>query len=407
MRAAVLNHGYIPHFRVRFYELLAQKTGAEYVVFHGKPPSWIGVKELPGPFAFPQRRVENREFRVGPMSLVYQPVVREILTGGYDAVVLTTESKFIANLLLALFGKACGIRVLFWGFGFNPVRGFRDSDKPHPLARLANIVKDAAVKYLADGYLAYTRAGRDKLLTTGFPADRAFVLQNTIDMTEQIRLHAEVAGDDDANIRRQFGLRPDSVVFVFIGRLVPFKRVDLLIDAVRRINGGHLASRPVEAVIIGSGPAEAELKAQAAGVPGVHFLGALPPNAEVARCLKVSAAVVIGGLVGLVVNHAFAHGRPVVTRESDGQSPELEYITDSENGMIVAGDVDAFVVALARFADSPAEQARLAAGALRAREALRLEVMAENFDAAVRTTLARGRSTGDEPAVAASSSHGN
>jgi glycosyltransferase involved in cell wall biosynthesis len=390
-QAAILSHGYIPHFRVRLYQLLAERGEVDYVVFHGAPPSWIGVPELPGPFAFAQRRVVNHEFRVGPASLVYQPVLREILTGGYDAVVLTMEAKFVANLLLALFGKLLGIRVLFWGFGFHPVRGFRDSDRPHPLARLANLVKDLAVKYLADGYLAYTAGGHDKLVAAGFPRERAFVLQNTIDIGEQIRLHHSVAAEDDAEIRGRLGLRPDSIVFAHIGRLVQFKRVDLLIEAVRRINDERRARRPVEALIIGSGPVEDALRTQAAGIPGIHFLGALPPDERVARCLKVSAAAVIGGLVGLVVNHALAHGRPVITRASVGHSPELEYVIDGDNGLIVPGDVAAFAAALGRFADCPESQARLAAGALRSREALGLETMADNFDAAVRATIARGK----------------
>jgi glycosyltransferase involved in cell wall biosynthesis len=320
--------------------------------------------------------------------------VREILTGGYDAVILTTEAKFVSNLILALLGRLRGIAVLFWGFGFHPIRGFRDSDQPHPLTRAANFVKDAVAKYLADGYLAYTSAGRDRLVATGFPGERVFVLQNTIDMTEQFRLHRAVEAEHDQEIRRRLGLRSDSVVFVHIGRLVQFKRVDLLIEAVRRINRDRLAARPVEALIIGSGPIEEQLQAQAANVPGIRFLGALPPNEEVARCLKVAAAVVIGGLVGLVVNHALAHGRPVITIASSGQSPELEYIVDDENGLIITGGIAEFVAVLARFADSAEWQARLAAGALRSREALRIEFMAENLDQAVRATIARRRTTG-------------
>jgi hypothetical protein len=38
-RIAVLNQGYIPHYRRRFFELLAERGQAEYVVFHGAPPS--------------------------------------------------------------------------------------------------------------------------------------------------------------------------------------------------------------------------------------------------------------------------------------------------------------------------------------------------------------------------------
>ena len=45
----------------------------------------------------PQRRVNNREFRLGPATLVYQLVLRAVLGGGYDAAVLTTESKFVST----------------------------------------------------------------------------------------------------------------------------------------------------------------------------------------------------------------------------------------------------------------------------------------------------------------------
>jgi glycosyltransferase involved in cell wall biosynthesis len=387
-KVAILNHGYLPHYRVRFYELLAERGGFEYVVFHGAPPSWVGIPELKGPFAFPQRRVENHEFRVGPLTLVYQPVVWEILTGGYDAIVITTESKFISNLLLALLCKFRGIAVLHWGFGYHPPRGTRESDVPHRLIGVTTAIKKCFTR-LADGFIAYTKSGAEKLIDSGYPRERTFFVQNTIDMTEQLRLCDAERDTDEAAIRREFGLKPDSTVFVFIGRLVRIKRVDQLIEAVHRINRDRLSERCVEVLIIGAGMCEAELKAQAADVPGIHFLGALPPNDQVARCLKVSAATVVAGMVGLVANHAFAHGSPVITRDLDTHSPEIEYIEHEKSGLIVPGDLDQFAATLARFADSDEWQARLSQGTMQAREGLRMDSMAERFDEATRITVER------------------
>jgi glycosyltransferase involved in cell wall biosynthesis len=388
-KVAILNHGYLPHYRVRFYELLAERGSFDYVVFHGAPPSWVGTAELEGPFAFSQRRVDNREFRVGPLTLIYQPVVWEILTGGYEAIVITTESKFISNLVLALLGRLRGISVLHWGFGYHPPRGSRESDVPNPVMLAITTAIKKSFTRLADGFIAYTKNGAEQLIASGYPRERTFFVQNTIDMSEQLRLYEAERATDEEAIRREFGLRPDSVVFTFIGRLVPIKRVDQLIEAIRLINRDKLAGRFVEALIIGSGLCEAELKEQAACLPEIHFLGALPPNDKVARALKASAASVVAGMVGLVANHSLAHGRPVITRELDTHSPELEYIEHDRNGLIVAGDMDAFARTLARFADDAEWQARLANGALETRDGLRMDAMAERFDEAVRMTVAR------------------
>jgi glycosyltransferase involved in cell wall biosynthesis len=388
-KVAILNHGYLPHYRVRFYELLAERGGFEYVVFHGAPPSWVGTAELTGPFAFPQRRVENREFRVGPLTLVYQPVVREILFGGYDAIVITSESKFISNLILALLGKLFGIAVLHWGFGYHPPRGSRESDTPNPLMHTITTAIKKGFTRIADGFIAYTKSGAEQLVASGYPRERTFFVQNTIDVSEQLALWEAERDTDEQAIRREFGLQLDSAVYVFIGRLTPIKRVDLLIEAVRKINRDGLSKRFVEALVIGGGPREAHLKELAADVPEVHFLGALPPNDQVARCLKVGIACAVAGMVGLVANHALAHGRPVITRALDSHSPELEYIEHDRNGLIVAGDLDDFAASLARFADDDACQARLAQGALTTRDELRMEDMAARFDEAVTTTVAR------------------
>lgn len=393
-KVAILNHGYLPHYRVRFYELLAERGGFDYVVFHGAPPSWVGTPELKGPFAFSQRRVTNHEFRVGPMSLIYQPVVWEILTGGYDAIVITSEAKFVSNLLLALLCKLRGIAVLHWGFGYHPPRGSRESAAPNrALLAVTTRIKKCFTR-LADGFIAYTKSGAERLIESGYPRDRTFFVQNTIDMTEQIRLYEAERETDPQKIRREFGLRPDSAVFVFIGRLVPIKRVDQLIEAVRIIHRDKLSQRFVEVVIIGSGMCEADCRAQAADVPGVHFLGALPPNDQVARCLKVSAAAVVAGMVGLVANHAFAHGRPVITLSSEMHSPEVEYIEHEHNGLVVSGDLRDFAATVARFADNPEWQARLAEGALETRDGLRMDDMAERFDEATRSTVDRLRPPG-------------
>lgn len=389
IRVAILHQGFIPHYRVRFFELLNQVSGSQYVVFHGAPASNSGCIAAKGPFDFPNRWTENRELHIGGWIALYQPVIREILGGGYNVVVLGHELKFLSNILLALFCKARRIPVLYWGLGYHVKIGFDFTSESKGWAVwLAARLKNGLTR-LADGYLAYTRGGAERVVAIGFPPQRTFVLQNTIDISGQCQIYDILKDADPQALRRAFGLRPDSVVLVYMGRLLEHKHVDVLIEAVARINRQLDSTALVEAVIIGSGPLKDALKKQAGDDPSIKFVGQINDGAEVARYLKVAAAVVIPGTVGLAVNHAFAQGRPIITRHHELHGPEVEYISDGYNGLTIDGDIDAFVATLARFVASPDWQRQLSDGALRSRDGLRLEHMVQQFDDAVKSIIAR------------------
>lgn len=67
--------------------------------------------------------------------------------------------------------------------------------------------------------------------------------------------------------REALGVQPHETLLLYVGRLAKEKRVDLLPEALRGLDGVRL-------VLVGDGPARAELQQQMAGLP-VHFLGYL------------------------------------------------------------------------------------------------------------------------------------
>src|SRR5690606_21099776 len=93
-----------------------------------------------------------------------------------------------------------------------------------------------------------------------------------------------------------------------------------------------------------------------------------PSDIRIARAMKLCRAVVIPGYLGLAINHAFAHGRPIVTRKHEFHSPEIEYLTEGEDSLLIPGDEAAFHEGLRSFLRAPGEQARLAANAAVRRE---------------------------------------
>ena len=387
-RVAILHQGCVPTYRRAFYERLAGIASRRYVVFHGDPEPGAGIAAASPPFDFEHVEVRNRFWRVLGRTLVYQPVFSGVVRRGYAALVIGHEVKYVANIALALFFRAMGKPVLLWGFGRN-IDTFREFRSP--LGRAFGLVVtfgQALMMRLATDFMAYTQTGASYAKRAGIREDRITVLNNTIEISGEIAAHARAQSLDRATLRRELGLSAEAVVFLFVGRLNAAKRVDALIEAAQMLRGQHGA--PIEILIVGSGPEEARLRALAAGAAWCRFLGQINDTDALGRIFRASDAVVIPGYVGLAVNHAFAHGLPVITCHSEMHSPEIEYIEHSVNGLILPS-LQELAPGLLRFASSSELRESLASRALESRDKLDLQRMAEAFDDGVRRAVERSR----------------
>jgi glycosyltransferase involved in cell wall biosynthesis len=390
-RIAILHQGCVPTYRRAFYERLAATPERRYVVFHGEPEPGTGIAAAAPPFAFENVEVHNRFWRIFGRTLVYQPVFTRVARGEFDALVVGHEVKYLTNIALMLLFRMLGKPVLLWGFGRN-----LDTFK-HGRSALGRAFghgvhfAQICMLRLATDFLAYTQSGATHAIRAGLAADRVSVLNNTIDISGEIAAHARAQLLDRSELRRELGLSPGSIVLLFVGRLIAPKRADALLEAVLELRRRGCPN--IEVLVVGSGPEEARLRAIAQGQAWCKLLGEHRDLDPLSRMFRASDAVVIPGYVGLAVNHALAHGLPVITCQSDIHSPEIEYIEDGSNGLILPSLQD-LGSGLLRFASSSELRARLRAGALHSRERLDLQRMVDAFDAAVGRAIRRSTAGG-------------
>ena len=167
---------------------------------------------------------------------------------------------------------------------------------------------------------------------------------------------------------------PTAPPLVYAGRLIPEKRIDLLIDAVARLatteTGRRLVTeRGALLRIIGGGPAENDLRAyiereNLAAI--VDFAGRLPENEDV-WCAVAGADLAVQPSAregfGLFPLEAMAAGVPVVHCRSPN-SAVSELVRDGREGWASSADAGGLARLLERLLGAPSEVAAASRAAL-------------------------------------------
>lgn len=151
------------------------------------------------------------------------------------------------------------------------------------------------------------------------------------------------------------GRDPNSLLCIYVGRLAPEKRVDLLLEVAR--------TPGVALTIIGDGARRDELETLFAGT-GTHFTGYLYGD-DLAHAYASADVFMFTGMretFGQVVQEALASGLPAVVINQGGV---IDLVADGVTGFICPDNPYAFAAAAVTLRDDPALRRRMAEQARR------------------------------------------
>lgn len=356
--------GVMKRYRTPFYmrlrEILAS-NGIELEVLYGRPWPQEASRgdnvDLPPPLG---RRVPNLWLFE---RVLVQPVLWPWLRA--DLVIVEHANKHAINYLLMLL-DAMGIkRLAFWGHG---------RDRQSPSDTFGARLRRRTVGW-SRWWFAYTHGARDDVAAAGFPRDRITVVGNAID-TQTLREQLAAVGSAEIEVaRKRLGWSERDRVVVCCGSLYPNKHVDALIESSDSM---HAADPQLRLLVIGGGPGLQRAQGLAASRPWVRCVG--PQfGRELAVLLRLAELWLNPGLVGLGVLDAFCAGLPVITRDIDVHSPEVEYIEHGVNGLILGTDMAAYAGAVIELLHDDERLRRMQRAAHDSAARHSIDAMAENF----------------------------
>lgn len=331
-RILIAHQSTIPHYRVRFYELLEQMRPREWsfdVVYDTRESTNPRIFLEPVDhtrFQFPILDVKTRFLHAAGRRLLYQPFLSRARQ--YDVLITDTHLNNLSYPLASALQLA-GVKRVFWGH-------FRDMnvERMGLPKRALEYVKRRLI-HSADACFAYTPRTAAELISTGYPAERVQTLYNTIDTrAERARFEALRHTRDAA--RKQLGLEGRKVL-LYVGRLIPEKRIPFLLELY---SAAHHADASYHLLVVGTGPMQPAVMAAAGrlGATAMTYLGAISDAEKLAPYYLASDAYILTGMVGLAPLQAFCYNLPAIVFDEPIHSPEVEYL-DERNSVMLPRDI--------------------------------------------------------------------
>lgn len=359
----IKTHG--KRYRVPFYRKLREalmSDGVEFTVLYGVPSKSEQTKsdsvELPTEFSC---KIRSWYFW-GDRFLLQWPGIKKIANA--DLVIVVNANRNLINLPLMLLSKLHLKRVAFWGHGANH-------------QRVGSSLSEVLKRFLVtqpDWWFAYTAHTAEYLTTVGFDPRRITTINNAIDTSDFSSQVGTVSFDQIVSMRERLDLRETHRVGLYCGSLYPEKRLPFLLKAA------ELVAKEIpdfKLLIIGSGVEEMLVQEACNRYDFVRYAGPLF-GIDKAICYRIAEMVLNPGLVGLGVLDSFAAGLPFITLTDSLHSPEISYINDGENGLLVSGNEVAYAKAIIGLMEGGECWDLLCRGATKSGEKYTINNMVEN-----------------------------
>lgn len=355
-RVAVAYH-YLAHYREAVFACLSRNdTRHRYEIFADRTSNldtMLTIDPARSNSVDPAGTLNWRFIRniwLTPSILWQTGTVKLALKNDHDVLILLGNMQFISTWLAAGLGRLRGKRILMWTHGvLREERGLRGAIR-------RNFYR------LAHGLLLYGHRARDILISQGFDGRNLYVVYNSLDTAEQLRVLHDLKPEAVRAAKKEAGVSESKPFLISIGRMTVDKDLHLLPLALAELNA---LGRTVDLLFVGDGPARVEIEnlAKRLGVQAqVHFTGGV--YTEKALCPLIAAAdiCVCPGAVGLTAMHALIYGTPVITHDQpERQKPEYEAIIPGVTGAYFRrGDAQSLAAAIEAWLSSHEDRAQLA-----------------------------------------------
>jgi len=370
----------VPDYRRGLFDRLARASRGGASVFAGHPDPGEGIVAAEDLGAAEWVRARNRRLFRGAFYLCWQDRIARWLSGfDPDVLVIEANPRELSNRTAIRWMRQRGRPVLAWGLGVAPTHG--------PLAPLRRALRRAAFRGVA-GAIAYSRRGKREFEALGLPSASLFVAPNAVAPRpapvppDSLALRRPSASSGQAFDKLSAQDRPPRLLFV--GRLQPRKRADLLIEA----SAAHPGR--VELWIVGDGPARPELEVLARRVlPTAKFHGDLR-GAALDALFDRADLFVLPGTGGLAVQQALGHALPLIVASGDGTQEDI--VTPENGWLIPEADAASLTRALIHALSDRERLARMGRASWQlAHDRFNLETMADAFLTAVSAVTGEAR----------------
>mgnify|MGYP001777615942 CR=1 FL=1 len=302
----------------------------------GRKP--IGGKDI--------KSMEPREFRnfLGYLQNVrlfgnwyWQSGALKLLFRDFDTYIVLGEPFCVSTWLFCALAKLMPKkRVFFWTHGWYGRENFAKRVLKKIFFRLGN------------GVFLYGNYARELMIKEGFSPEKLWTLHNSLAYDEQRALRERLT--PSPIFRTRFG--NENKTLIFVGRLTPTKRLDMILDAAAILRSRGAAAPNV--VFVGDGAARASLEAKTRELnleKNVCFYGACYDEAKLAELIFNADLCVSPGNIGLTAIHALSFGCPCITHDDfRNQMPEFEAIVPGKTGAFFErGNADSLASAIEKW----------------------------------------------------------
>ena len=253
-----------------------------------------------------------------PLGFTFQKGVLRLLFKPYDKYFIFLYSNSLSTWLFLLLAKMFPRKKVYgWTHGWYGKE-----------TKLESFLKKH-IFMCADEIFTYGNYARDLMIKEGFNPQRLHILHNSLDYDKQLELRN--SGLKSEIFKKHF--HNENPVLIFIGRLTPVKKLDMLVKAIAILRE---KGENYNLVFVGDGTEKEKLISltkQRKVDDRIWFYGACYAEETNAELIFNADLCVAPGNVGLTAMHTMVFGTPVISHNNfPYQMPEFEAIIPGKTG---------------------------------------------------------------------------